>query len=148
MPNLVACRKKGVYDYDTFTSMSGRLSTMCQLVVCRGQVGETGVGCHTGWLSHCQYLIRWMAVPCGDLHVTCAQQTEPYNVQTLAADRIFRLLQVHITFRVTFVIFVVIMAYDVAIILCKICKNSPVHRIKQKISYQSDSVQQSLTQMA
>ena len=34
-------------------------------------VGETGVGCHTGWLSHCQYLIRWMAVPCGDLHVTC-----------------------------------------------------------------------------
>ena len=35
-------------------------------------VGETGVGCHTGWLSHCQYLIRWMTVPCGDLHVTCA----------------------------------------------------------------------------
>ena len=35
-------------------------------------VGETGVGCHTGWLSHCQYLIRWMAVPCGGLHVTCA----------------------------------------------------------------------------
>ena len=35
-------------------------------------LGETGVGCHTGWLSHCQYLIRWMAVPCGDLHVTCA----------------------------------------------------------------------------
>ena len=35
-------------------------------------VGETGVGCHTGWLSHCQYLIRWMAVPCGDLQVTCA----------------------------------------------------------------------------
>ena len=35
-------------------------------------IGETGVGCHTGWLSHCQYLIRWMAVPCGDLHVTCA----------------------------------------------------------------------------
>ena len=38
---------------------------------CRN-VGETGVGCHTGWLSHCQYLIRWKAVPCGDLHVTCA----------------------------------------------------------------------------
>ena len=36
------------------------------------RVGETGVGCHTGWLSHCQYLIRWMAVPCEDLHVTCA----------------------------------------------------------------------------
>ena len=36
------------------------------------RVGETGVGCHTGWLSHCQYLIRWMAVPCGGLHVTCA----------------------------------------------------------------------------
>ena len=36
------------------------------------RVGETGVGCHTGWLSHCQYRIRWMAVPCGDLHVTCA----------------------------------------------------------------------------
>ena len=36
------------------------------------RVGETGVGCHTGWLSHCQYLIRWIAVPCGDLHVTCA----------------------------------------------------------------------------
>ena len=89
-----------------------------------------------------------MAVPCGDLHVTCAQQTEPYNVQTLAADRIFRLLQVHITFRVTFVIFVVIVAYDVAIILFQICMNSPVHRIKQNISYQSDSVQQSLTQMA
>ena len=35
-------------------------------------VGETGVGCHTGWLSHCQYLIHWMSVPCGDLHVTCA----------------------------------------------------------------------------
>ena len=36
------------------------------------RVGETGVGCHMGWLSHCQYLIRWMAVPCVDLHVTCA----------------------------------------------------------------------------
>ena len=36
------------------------------------RVGETGVGCHTGWLSHCQYRIRWMTVPCGDLHVTCA----------------------------------------------------------------------------
>ena len=36
------------------------------------KVGETGVGCHTGWLSHCQYLIRWVAVPCRDLHVTCA----------------------------------------------------------------------------
>ena len=35
-------------------------------------VGETGVGCHTGRLSHCQYLIRWMALPCGDVHVTCA----------------------------------------------------------------------------
>ena len=28
-----------------------------QLVV-TPEVGETGVGCHTGWLSHCQYLIR------------------------------------------------------------------------------------------
>ena len=35
-------------------------------------IGETGVGCHTGWLSHCEYRIRWIAVPCGDLHVTCA----------------------------------------------------------------------------
>ena len=69
-------------------------------------------------------------------------------MQTLAADRIFRLVQVHITFRVTFVIFVVIVAYDVAIVLFQICMNSPVHRIKQKISYQSDSVQQSVTQMA
>ena len=110
-------------------------------------VGETGVGCHTGWLSHCQYLIRWMAVPCGDLHVTCAYHTEPHNVQTLAADRII-LLQVHITFRVTFVIFEVFVAYDVAIVLFQICKNSTVHRIKQKLSYQSDSVQQSVTQMA
>ena len=56
-------------------------------------------------------------------------------MQTLAADRIIRLLQVHITFRVTFVIFVVIVAYDVAIVLFQICMNSPVHRIKQKISY-------------
>ena len=40
--------------------------------VVRACIGETGAGCHTGWLSHCQYLIRWMAVPCGDLHVTCA----------------------------------------------------------------------------
>ena len=46
-------------------------------------------------------------------------------MQTLAADRIFRLLQVHITFRVTFVIFVVIVAYDVAIVLFQICMNSP-----------------------
>ena len=60
-------------------------------------------------------------------------------MQTLAADRIFRLLQVHITFRVTFVIFVVIVAYDVTIVLFQICMNSPVHRIKQNISYQSDS---------
>ena len=65
-------------------------------------------------------------------------------MQNLAADIIFRLLQVHITFRVTFVIFVVIFAYDVAIVLFQIC----THRIKQKISYQSDSVQQSVTQMA
>ena len=56
-------------------------------------------------------------------------------MQNLAADRIFRLLQVHITFRVTFVIFVVIVAYDVPIVLFQICMNSPVHRIKQKISY-------------
>ena len=35
-------------------------------------IGETGVGCHTGWLSHCQYLIRWRAVPCGDIHASCA----------------------------------------------------------------------------
>ena len=69
-------------------------------------------------------------------------------MQTLAADRIIRLLQVHITFSVTFVIFVVIVAYDVAIVWFQICMNSPVHRIKQKISYQSDSVQQSVTQMA
>ena len=70
-------------------------------------------------------------------------------MQTLAADRIFRLLQVHITFRVTFVvIFAVIVAYDVAIVLFQICMNSPVHRIKKKISYQSDSVQQAVTQMA
>ena len=69
-------------------------------------------------------------------------------MQTLAADRIFRLLQVHITFRVTFVIFLVNVAYDVAIVLFQICMNSPVHRIKQKISYQGDSVQQSVTQMA
>ena len=61
-------------------------------------------------------------------------------MQTLAADRIFRLLQVHITFRVTFVIFVVNVAYDVAIVLFQICMNSPVHRIKEKIGYQSDSV--------
>ena len=89
-----------------------------------------------------------MAVPFGDLHMTCAFQTEPHNVQNLAADRIIRLLQVHITFRVTFVIIVVIVPYDVAIVLFQICMNSPVHRIKQKISYQSDSVQQSVTQMA
>ena len=89
-----------------------------------------------------------MAVPCGDLHVTCAQQTEPHNVQTLAADKIVLLLHVHITFRVTFVIFLVIVAYDVAIVLFQMCMNSPVLRIKQKISYQSDSVQQSVTQMA
>ena len=71
-------------------------------------------------------------------------------MQTLAADRIFRLLQVglHITFRVTFVIFVVIVAYDVVIVLFQMRMNSPVHRIKQKISYQIDSVQQSATQMA
>ena len=81
-----------------------------------------------------------------DLHVTCAWQTEPHNVQTFAADRLFRLLQVHITFRVTFVIFVVIVAHDVAIVWFQICMNIPMHRIKQKISYQSDSVQQSVTQ--
>ena len=69
-------------------------------------------------------------------------------MQTLAADRIIRLLQVHITFRVTFVIFVVIVAYDVATVLFQICMNCPVHRIKQKISNQSDSVQQPVTQMA
>ena len=69
-------------------------------------------------------------------------------MRTLAADRIFRLLQVHITFRVTFVIVVVIVDYDVAIVLFQICMNSPVHRIKQNISYQSDSVPQSVTQMA
>ena len=56
-------------------------------------------------------------------------------MQNLAADRIFRLLQVHITFRGTFVIFVVIVAYDVPIVLFQICMNSPVHRIKQKITY-------------
>ena len=80
--------------------------------------------------------------------MTCAWQTEPHNVQTLAADRIIRLLQVHITFRVTFVIFVVTVAYGVAKVLFQICMNSPVHRIKRTISYQSDSVQQSVTQMA
>ena len=62
-------------------------------------------------------------------------------MQTLAADRIFRLSQVHITFRVTFVIFVVIVAYNVAIVLFQICMNSPVNRIKQKITYQSDWLQ-------
>ena len=56
-------------------------------------------------------------------------------------------LQVHITFRVTFVIFVVIVAYDVAIVLFHICMSSSVHRIKQKISYQNDSAQQSVTQL-
>ena len=69
-------------------------------------------------------------------------------MQTFAADRIIRLLQVHITFRVTFVIFVVIVDYDVAIVLFQMCMNIPVHRIKQKMSYQSNSVQQSVTQMA
>ena len=69
-------------------------------------------------------------------------------MQILAADRIIRLLQVHITFRVTFVIFGFIVDYDLAIVLFQMCMNSPVHRIKQKISYQSDSVQQSVTQMA
>ena len=69
-------------------------------------------------------------------------------MQTLAADRIIRLLQVHITFRVTFVICVVIFAFDVAIGLFQMCMNSLVHRIKQKISYQSYSVQQSVPQMA
>ena len=64
-------------------------------------------------------------------------------MQTLAADRIIRLLQIHITFLATFVIFVVIVAYDVDIVFFQICMNSPVHRIKQKISYQSDSVQHS-----
>ena len=58
-------------------------------------------------------------------------------MHTLAADRIFRLLQVHITFRLTFVIFVVIVAYDVAKFLFQICMNSPVHRIKQKISFRA-----------
>ena len=80
--------------------------------------------------------------------VTCALQTEPNTVQTLAADRKIRLLQIHITFLETFVIFVVIVAYDVTIVLFQICMHSPVHRIKQKISYQSDSVQHSVTQMA
>ena len=69
-------------------------------------------------------------------------------MQTLAADRIIRLLQVHITFRVTFVICVVIFAFDVAIGVFQMCMNSPVHRIKQKISYQSYSVQESVPQMA
>ena len=48
------------------------VSCNCEVIQTRRLVGETGVGCHTGWLSHCQYLIRWMAVPCVDLHVTCA----------------------------------------------------------------------------
>ena len=69
-------------------------------------------------------------------------------MQTLASDRIIRLLQVHITFRVTFVICVVIFAFVVAIGLFQMCMNSPVHRIKQKISYQSYSVQQSVPQVA
>ena len=40
-----------------------------------------------------------------------------------------------------YVIFVVIVAYDVAIVLFLIWINCPVHRIKQKMSYQSDSEQ-------
>ena len=48
------------------------LSRPCLMLSFIFLIGETGVGCHTGWLSHCQYLIRWMAVPCVDLHVTCA----------------------------------------------------------------------------
>ena len=48
------------------------LTFVLALAFLRLLIGETGVGCHTGWLSHCQYLIRWMAEPCGDLHVTCA----------------------------------------------------------------------------
>ena len=55
-------------------------------------------------------------------------------MQTLAADRIFRLLQVHITFRVTFVIFVVIVAYDVAIVLFQICMNSPSNYAENQLS--------------
>ena len=37
--------------------------------------------------------------------------------ETLAADRIILLLQVNITFRMTYVIFVYIVAYDVAMVL-------------------------------
>ena len=34
----VVSKKRGVYDYETFTSMSGTiLPTMCQLLVCRVQ---------------------------------------------------------------------------------------------------------------
>ena len=80
--------------------------------------------------------------------MTCASQTEPHHLQTLVADRIIRLLWVNITFHMTYVIFVVIVAYDVAIVLFLIWINCPVHRIKQKISYQSDSEQQPITQTA
>ena len=53
-------------------------------------------------------------------------------MQTLAAGRIFRLLQVHITFRMTFVIFVFIVAYNVAIVLFQIRMNSPVMELSRK----------------
>ena len=60
-------------------------------------------------------------------------------MQTLAADRIILLLQVHVTFHVTFVIFVVIVAYDVAIFLFQICINSPVHPAIRAIRYNNPS---------
>ena len=53
-------------------------------------------------------------------------------MQTLAADRTIRLFQVHITFRVTFVIFVVITAYDVAIVLFQICMNRRCIELSRK----------------
>ena len=45
----------------------------------------------------------------------------------------------------TEVIFVVIVAYDVAIVLVFFWIDCPVHRVKQKMSYQSDLEQQSIT---
>ena len=60
---VIKCKQRFLVPFRQFVS---------PLALRHNDVGETGVGCHTGWLSHCQYLIRWMAVPCGDLHVTCA----------------------------------------------------------------------------
>ena len=48
-------------------------TTAAKLVV---RIGETNTGgdygCHTGWLSQCQYIITRKAEPFGDLLVACA----------------------------------------------------------------------------